>query len=237
MGELILVKPIGAAEGEKEGHKYGSRGGQHRGVDYPATEGTRVIASESGLVLRAANNPVTTKRKKAFGNVIVIYHNPEKPSRGTSKNRHIYTLYAHLDCMFVKRGDYVGKYEAIGTVGSTGYSTGPHLHFEVIDSRDALGWLEGNASDGAMGIKSGVTSKNPNEYYNIKKEVDGTLVDMVERAIIDRMECVPDIDFGRRDFIRMQVWLDGRNLGDMKNIGSIAADLNYDLKSELRRLH
>jgi murein DD-endopeptidase MepM/ murein hydrolase activator NlpD len=46
----------------------------------------------------------------------------------------IETLYAHLDSISVSAGEYVGQGQVLGAVGSTGYSTGRHLHFEVIDN-------------------------------------------------------------------------------------------------------
>lgn len=57
MGALNFTKPINA----KVGDKYGSRGGTHKGIDYPAPKGTSVIASEDGLVVRAADNPKTRR--------------------------------------------------------------------------------------------------------------------------------------------------------------------------------
>ncbi|MEJ7727286.1 MAG: M23 family metallopeptidase, partial [Actinomycetes bacterium] len=60
----------------------------------------------------------------AYGNVTVVDH-------GTSGGRSFVTFYAHQSGFFVEPGDVVEKGQPIGAVGSTGMSTGPHLHFEV----------------------------------------------------------------------------------------------------------
>jgi len=69
MGELNFTSPVDYPAGGEEGHKYRGRGGRHYGIDYPAPKGTSVIASESGLVLRDADNPKTPDRPMA-GNVM-----------------------------------------------------------------------------------------------------------------------------------------------------------------------
>lgn len=85
----------------------------HAGIDIGAGTGSAVVAADSGTVSVATNGG-------GYGNYIMIYH-----SNGN------YTLYAHLHSMSVSVGQSVTKGQTIGGVGSTGYSTGPHLHFEV----------------------------------------------------------------------------------------------------------
>ena len=93
---------------------YGARGsGWHQGIDISAPRGTTVVAADSGTV-------VTSTNAGAYGNYIVISH-----GNGMT------TLYAHLTTRAVGVGESVSKGQYIGTVGSTGRSTGPHLHFEV----------------------------------------------------------------------------------------------------------
>jgi murein DD-endopeptidase MepM/ murein hydrolase activator NlpD len=84
----------------------------HLGVDYGAPTGTPVRTVGDGRVVFAG-------RKGGYGNVIEIKHD------GSSS-----TLYAHLSRIFVKRGERVERGQRIGAVGTTGVSTGPHLHFE-----------------------------------------------------------------------------------------------------------
>lgn len=93
----------------------GERGARmHRGVDIAAPQGTAVHASAEGEVVRIGHQP------EGYGNFIEIRH----PNGMT-------TLYAHLSRIDVASGDRLPAGERIGLVGSTGYSTGPHLHFEV----------------------------------------------------------------------------------------------------------
>jgi len=91
---------------------------QHSGIDIPAPHGTNVIAADTGVVITSTFN-------SSFGNFIVISH-------GENRNGdRITTLYAHLQSRAVSVGDRVERGQVIGRVGSTGVSTGPHLHFEV----------------------------------------------------------------------------------------------------------
>ena len=86
----------------------------HSGLDIAAREGTDVIAPAGGIVIFAGE-------KAAYGNCIVIDH-----MRGD-----ITTLYGHLSAMLVKPGEKVQRGQHIGKIGTTGRSTGPHLHYEV----------------------------------------------------------------------------------------------------------
>ena len=87
----------------------------HEGIDINTKRGTDVFASADGIVVKVEYS------KYNYGNHIVIQH-----SFGYK------TLYAHLNTIAkLKEGDVVKRGQLIGTVGSTGLSTGPHLHFEV----------------------------------------------------------------------------------------------------------
>ncbi|MDD3501714.1 MAG: peptidoglycan DD-metalloendopeptidase family protein [Candidatus Cloacimonetes bacterium] len=85
----------------------------HSGVDYRAPRGTSVYAIAKGTVVRASWNG-------GFGNTVEIRH-PDG----------IISQYAHLDRILVKHGQSVRAGTIVGRVGSTGYSTGPHLHFGI----------------------------------------------------------------------------------------------------------
>jgi murein DD-endopeptidase MepM/ murein hydrolase activator NlpD len=85
----------------------------HSGVDFGADYGTAIYAAAAGNVIFAG-------WYGGYGNAIVVAH-------GSG----ITTLYAHTSEMYVKEGQTVQKGQPIATVGSTGFSTGPHLHFEV----------------------------------------------------------------------------------------------------------
>lgn len=88
----------------------------HRGIDLAAPVGTPVYAVAAGTVIKAT-------RDRSYGNVVVInHHNGYK------------TLYAHNSKLQVKVGEKVKAGQLIAKVGSTGHSTGPHLHFEIYRS-------------------------------------------------------------------------------------------------------
>ncbi len=95
---------------------YGRRGGSefHTGVDICNSSGTEIVASDSGKVVFA-------DWKGTYGYYIIIEHGD-----GVS------TTYAHLQKLNVKTGDEVMQGQVIATMGSTGRSTGTHLHFEVL---------------------------------------------------------------------------------------------------------
>lgn len=85
----------------------------HTGVDSGAPRGTPIRAAASGVVL-------STTVSRAYGNMTLLDHGDG-----------MVTMYAHQASFAVSRGDVVENQEVIGYVGSTGFSTGPHLHFEV----------------------------------------------------------------------------------------------------------
>ncbi|MEI7474746.1 MAG: peptidoglycan DD-metalloendopeptidase family protein [bacterium] len=89
----------------------------HRGVDLAAGYGAPVKASNSGVV-------IFTGWYGGYGKVVIINH-------GNVKGRSTSTLYAHLSSFSTSAGQKVSKGEVIAREGTTGYSTGPHLHFEV----------------------------------------------------------------------------------------------------------
>jgi murein DD-endopeptidase MepM/ murein hydrolase activator NlpD len=97
------------------GDAYGPRGNRlHAGVDFPQPSGTRVGAAGRGCVSAVGWDP------SGYGNFVVIQH-----------RLGVQTWYAHLSSIAVRRGQCVVGHDLVGRVGSTGGSTGPHLHFEV----------------------------------------------------------------------------------------------------------
>ena len=85
----------------------------HSGIDISASSGSTIVAADSGTVLTATYS-------SSYGNYVVISH-----GNGTS------TLYAHMSKLGCSAGQSVSKGSTIGYVGSTGWSTGPHCHFEI----------------------------------------------------------------------------------------------------------
>jgi len=85
----------------------------HHGLDIVARTGTPVLASASGVVAKSGY-------EAQYGNVVVIDHGAGYRS-----------VYAHMSSAGVEEGEFVNRGEELGKVGSTGRSTGPHLHYEV----------------------------------------------------------------------------------------------------------
>ncbi|MCC5897671.1 MAG: M23 family metallopeptidase [Phormidium sp. BM_Day4_Bin.17] len=95
----------------------------HAGTDIAAPTGTPVLAAFSGKV-------ATAEMLGGYGLTVILEHN-----EGTAE-----TLYAHLSQLLVRPGQEVQQGQVIGRVGSTGFSTGPHLHFEVKQLTEQ-GWV------------------------------------------------------------------------------------------------
>jgi len=113
------VKPVAAPTGKfvrpvRGGYTTSRFSGGHRGVDLVVPLGTTVSAADGGTVIYAGYS-------SSYGNHVKIKH-----SDG------FVTLYAHLNSISVKYGDKVYQGQEIGKCGSTGNSTGPHVHFEII---------------------------------------------------------------------------------------------------------
>jgi murein DD-endopeptidase MepM/ murein hydrolase activator NlpD len=129
-GKLIWPMPgysAGGGVGWRVHPVYGYKS-CHTGVDISAPSGTQIIAARGGTV-------IWTKSGGPYGNNTLIDH-----------GNGLATFYAHQTSFAVSGGERVRKGEVIGYVGSTGYSTGPHLHFEVHINgvpHDPMGWFGG----------------------------------------------------------------------------------------------
>lgn len=102
--------------------EYGDRWGKmHKGMDMAADAGEPVYAIAAGEVIYAGDG------LRSYGNVVILRH-----------DRKISSLYAHNSELKVKQGDQVAQGALIALLGSTGHSTGPHVHFEIRDGDAAL---------------------------------------------------------------------------------------------------
>jgi murein DD-endopeptidase MepM/ murein hydrolase activator NlpD len=143
---LAIPSPISSLFGWRI-HPISGVSRMHTGTDIAAPEGTPVLAAMAGKVLLADN-------LGGYGLTIALEHGD-----GTEQ-----TLYGHLSEIFVKPGELIKQGAVIGRVGSTGNSTGPHLHLEFRQLTDA-GWmaidpgtlLENSMNDLAKALKNGPT--------------------------------------------------------------------------------
>lgn len=119
--KAIITSPFGIRN-----HPTLGRPVKHNGIDFGSGRGTEIYAAGDGKVILSEFN-------NSFGNYIVIEHKNGQSS-----------AYAHLDKLAISKGDVVTKGQIIGYSGSTGRSTGPHLHYEVrvngtpVDPKDYL---------------------------------------------------------------------------------------------------
>lgn len=119
-GKPLRYKRVSSNFGYRT-HPVTKRKSFHAGLDLPAKHGTTIYAPASGVVSVA-------QKKGHYGNFLLLTH-----AYGFK------TAYGHLSRFAVKSGDYVNKGDIIAYVGSTGRSTGPHLHYEV---RYLTKWLD-----------------------------------------------------------------------------------------------
>ena len=120
--------PISSYMGEQRSFNGGPVGGHHGGTDIALDAGTPIHATNDGTVVLA-------EALAERGNMVILDHGGG-----------VFSGYGHMERFAVKVGDHVTQGEVIGYVGSTGLSTGPHLHWELsVDGVlvDGLRWLDG----------------------------------------------------------------------------------------------
>ena len=125
---------ISSGTGIRKNPLGGSTEAMHRGIDISAQKGTPVYAALAGLVVEhylipGWHNGKYYKGHPIMGGMITIKHETG-----------LYSLYGHLSASFVKEGDWIEAGMKIGEIGSTGLSTGAHLHWEIIV--DSFKYLE-----------------------------------------------------------------------------------------------
>jgi murein DD-endopeptidase MepM/ murein hydrolase activator NlpD len=109
----VQVGSLGSAFGWRI-DPFSGRSALHTGLDFQAEPGTPILAAAGGVV-------VTAETHFAYGNMVEVDHGND-----------LVTRYAHASRLLVKKGDIVKRGQKVAEVGSTGRSTGPHLHFEVM---------------------------------------------------------------------------------------------------------
>ena len=119
--------PVSSYFGTRRAYNVAAPGAHHGGIDYAAGLGTPVFSDAAGIVVLAESQRVR-------GNLVVVDH-----------GLGVFSAYFHLNAIEVKPGQRVARGDRIGTVGTTGLSTGPHLHWELRIRGvpvDALEWTE-----------------------------------------------------------------------------------------------
>ncbi len=144
LGQLLVPStapvdvPVGSGFGFRS-DPFTGRAALHAGLDFPAQPGTPVMSAAGGVV-------VNVESHAAYGNMVEIDHGGG-----------LVTRYAHASRVLANKGDLVKRGQAIAEVGSTGRSTGPHLHFEVLVEgvpQDPARFLAGRAA-GSKSATSG----------------------------------------------------------------------------------
>jgi len=131
--------PVGSGFGFRT-DPFSGRAALHTGLDFPSDVGTPVMAAAGGVVLLMEVHP-------AYGNLVEIDHGDG-----------LVTRYAHNSKVFVRAGDIIKRGQLIAEVGTSGRSTGPHLHFEVLVDgvpQDPAKFLAGGEAAQAALAKAG----------------------------------------------------------------------------------
>lgn len=119
-GVLNLTYPAPGHYSVSQTFGHYRNGKPHTGIDFPVPTGSRIVAAQKGIV-------ITVKRLNySYGYYVMVYHGTD------ASGRKVVTLYAHNSSLLVSVGQTVKKGQTIAKSGSTGNSTGPHCHFELI---------------------------------------------------------------------------------------------------------
>ncbi len=164
--EIPNGRPVGKYQGVSSSygwrtHPVTAKKSFHRGIDYRGRKGDPIIASANGVIEYAGFH-----KKSGYGKLIILTHNNGFKS-----------FYGHLSKIVIKTGQVITKGQHIGDIGSTGVSSGPHLHYEISFVQRKL--------NPAPFIKW-----NLKEYNKIFKEIKGVPWGSLSQKVQDRVQMV-----------------------------------------------
>ena len=169
------VLPVGDVRITAGFGRYPTSGGEHHGIDFGVPTGTPVHANRTGTIYTAGWD------KGGFGNHVRI-----------DSHDNLYEIYGHLSKLSVKSGQQVKAGDIIGYSGSTGRSSGPHLHFEVREGGKGLGkainpapYLEG---DSVAPVPNPAAGSAPATQVIAQPDVEGAQVDSDHDGLTDASE-------------------------------------------------
>lgn len=160
------TKKLGGFQGRITS-KFGERADNHRGTDIASAKGTGIDSFAGGKVIAAgyAGKKGAEKMHSSYGNVVVV-----QSDDGTKR------LYAHMEKVLVKVGQQIDAGARIGTVGSTGNSTGPHLHYEKTQNGKLVDSY-GEVAQARKGVTT--TSGGTTEVQEVAQNVDQAKSDLI----------------------------------------------------------
>lgn len=195
--------------------EFGQRwGAHHDGIDFGASTGTPVYATKAGLVTIASD------RGDGFGNHVVIAHDGG-----------ITSGYAHLSRFASGVGQQVAKGQNIGFVGSTGYSTGPHLHFQLGRGQDGgrYGYSTNPRAFGIPGLAVGGIVGFDNTIANLHKD-EAVLTAPLSKKLKDGIDNIDNTGGGD---IHIELAINAPVYG-VDHLEEMFATFKRDLKEELK---
>lgn len=210
---VVVTQVFG--ENPQDYARYGQAG--HNGIDFACLTGQRIFAAADGVVIKIGFDP------GGYGNFISIEHG------------RFQTIYAHLESLAVRKDQMVAAGEVIGFAGSTGNSSGPHLHFELRrpenrskaypqGATDALPYFKAASLDGQVTFKPAQSGdekihddgrKNPEigkkAKVMAKPGVNLRAEPRLGGAILGALECerIVEVVDVRAEWIAVKVWAHG----------------------------
>jgi murein DD-endopeptidase MepM/ murein hydrolase activator NlpD len=187
----------------------------HKGQDIAAPTGTKVKSVEDGEVVRST----PPEQSGGYGNFVIVKHNG------------YFSAYGHLSRRDVQKGDKVKKGQLLGLVGSTGMSTGPHLHFEIRKTQDG-GQVDPKSYLQGAEINATVLGDTSNQQTNTETNTQTTQTTTTKQ---DKYDDESDLSASENQFKVTSKDLENA-IGSQLNLGDITKVMQQSLKEEMKRI-